>query len=35
MLKNNVTRLLDARKINYQAFEMSAEKHSAEMIGVD
>lgn len=38
MLKNNVTRLLDARKIKYQAFELSAEKHSAEetaaMIGV-
>lgn len=26
---NNVTRLLDSRKIPYQAFELSAEKHSA------
>ena len=28
--KNNVTRLLDARSINYRVFELSAEKHSAE-----
>jgi Cys-tRNA(Pro)/Cys-tRNA(Cys) deacylase len=28
--KNNATRLLDARKIPYQVFELSAEKHSAE-----
>ena len=38
MIKNNVTRLLDARSINYKAFELSAEKHSAEstakMLGV-
>lgn len=26
---NNVTRLLDARKVPYQAFELSAEKHGA------
>lgn len=26
---NNVTRLLDARKVPYQTFELSAEKHSA------
>ncbi len=36
---NNVTRLLDTRKIAYQAFELSAEKHgaleTARMIGVD
>jgi Cys-tRNA(Pro)/Cys-tRNA(Cys) deacylase len=35
---NNVTRLLDAKKIAYQAFELSAEKHSAletaAMLGV-
>ena len=39
MIKNNVTRLLDSRKINYQTFELSTEKHSAEetaaMIGVE
>jgi len=39
MIKNNVTRLLDSRKIKYQAFELSAEKHSAEetavILGVD
>jgi len=39
MLKNNITRLLDSRKIKYQAFELSAEKHSAEetavILGVD
>jgi len=38
MIKNNVTRFLDSRKIVYEAFELSAEKHSAlesaEMIGV-
>lgn len=28
--RNNVTRLLDARKIPYQVFEFSKEKHSAE-----
>jgi hypothetical protein len=28
-LKNNVTRLLDSRKIAYQVFEFSEEKHSA------
>lgn len=28
--RNNVTRLLDARKIPYQIFELSKEKHSAE-----
>jgi Cys-tRNA(Pro)/Cys-tRNA(Cys) deacylase len=35
---NNVTRLLDSRKIPYQAFELSAEKHgaleTAGMLGV-
>ena len=39
MIKNNVTRLLDSRQIKYQAFELPAEKHSAEetaaMIGVE
>lgn len=38
MIKNNVTRFLDSRKIAYEPFELSAEKHSAlesaEMIGV-
>lgn len=39
MLKNNVTRLLDSRRIPYEAFELSdAEKYSAEetaaMLGV-
>ncbi len=38
MIKNNVTRFLDSRKIEYEPFELSAEKHSAiesaEMIGV-
>lgn len=29
MTTNNVTRLLDSRKIPYTAFELSAEKHSA------
>ncbi|MFZ6030775.1 MAG: aminoacyl-tRNA deacylase [Chloroflexota bacterium] len=29
MKPNNVTRLLDAKKIPYAAFELSAEKHSA------
>ncbi len=29
MIANNVTRLLDSRKIPYQAFELSAEKHGA------
>jgi Cys-tRNA(Pro)/Cys-tRNA(Cys) deacylase len=37
MIKNNVTRFLDSRKIVYETFELSAEKHSAlesaEMIG--
>ncbi len=28
-VKNNVTRLLDAQKVPYEAFELSAEKHSA------
>lgn len=28
--RNNVTRLLDARKIAYEVFEFSPEKHSAE-----
>lgn len=28
-VSNNVTRLLDARKVRYQLFELSAEKHSA------
>lgn len=35
---NNVTRLLDSKKIRYQAFELSAEKHgaleTAEILGV-
>jgi Cys-tRNA(Pro)/Cys-tRNA(Cys) deacylase len=35
---NNITRLLDSRKIAYTAFELSAEKHSAletaQMLGV-
>lgn len=39
MIKNNVTRLLDSRKIAYQAFESEAVKHSAEetaaMFGLD
>jgi len=39
MIRNNVTRLLDSRKIKYRAFELSSEKHSAEetaaMIGVE
>jgi Cys-tRNA(Pro)/Cys-tRNA(Cys) deacylase len=30
MLKNNVTRFLDSRSIAYQAFELPAEKRSAE-----
>lgn len=29
MITNNVTRLLDSRQINYTAFELSVEKHSA------
>jgi Cys-tRNA(Pro)/Cys-tRNA(Cys) deacylase len=29
-VRNNVTRLLDSRRIAYQVFEFSAEKHSAE-----
>lgn len=37
-LTNNVTRLLDSRKIPYQAFELSAEKHgaleTAQLLGV-
>ncbi|MCC6499669.1 MAG: aminoacyl-tRNA deacylase [Anaerolineales bacterium] len=36
---NNVTRLLDARKIPYTAYELSAEKHGAQetarLLGVD
>ncbi len=28
-MKNNITRLLEARKITYTAFELSAEKHGA------
>jgi Cys-tRNA(Pro)/Cys-tRNA(Cys) deacylase len=28
--RNNVTRLLDARKVSYELFELSGEKHSAE-----
>lgn len=31
MIKNNVTRLLDSRQIKYQTFELSPEKHSAEV----
>jgi Cys-tRNA(Pro)/Cys-tRNA(Cys) deacylase len=38
MLKNNVTRLLDQRKITYTVFELPDEKlgaiHSAELLGV-
>lgn len=30
MIKNNVTRLLDSRKINYTAYELPAEKLGAE-----
>jgi len=29
MIKNNITRLLDSRKISYTAFELPAEKHGA------
>ncbi len=29
MIKNNITRLLDSRKIAYTAFELPAEKHGA------
>ncbi len=29
-LRNNVTRLLDSRKIKYEVFEFSPEKHTAE-----
>ncbi len=39
MIKNNVTRLLDSRKIPYKAFELPAEKlgaiESARLLGVD
>ena len=39
MITNNVTRLLDSRKIPYQSFELSPEKHSAletaQILGVD
>ena len=28
--RNNVTRLLDARKVSYELFELPPEKHSAE-----
>ena len=30
MIKNNVTRFLDSRQIEYDVFELSADKHSAE-----
>lgn len=30
MFRNNVTRLLDSRHIEYRVFELSADKHSAE-----
>ena len=30
--RNNVTRLLDAHKIQYEVFEFSPEKHSAEEV---
>lgn len=37
-ITNNVTRLLDARKMDYQAFELSAEKYgaleTAQLLGV-
>lgn len=29
MIKNNVTRLLEARNVNYTAFELPADKHTA------
>lgn len=39
MVKNNVTRFLESRKVAYEAFELPADKHSAEetaaLIGVD
>ena len=39
MIANNVTRLLDSKKIPYEAFELSAEKHgaseTARLLGVD
>lgn len=39
MITNNVTRLLDSRKITYKAFEMPAEKigalETAQILGVD
>jgi Cys-tRNA(Pro)/Cys-tRNA(Cys) deacylase len=39
MITNNVTRLLQARKIEFTAFELSAEKHGAEetarLLGID
>jgi Cys-tRNA(Pro)/Cys-tRNA(Cys) deacylase len=38
MIKNNVTRFLESRKVAYEAFELPADKHSAEetaaLIGV-
>ena len=38
-ISNNVSRLLDSKKIAYKAFELSAEKHSASetarLLGVD
>lgn len=38
MIKNNVTRFLESRKVDYEAFELPADKHSAEetaaLIGV-
>ncbi|MCC7359155.1 MAG: hypothetical protein IT317_06745 [Anaerolineales bacterium] len=30
-IRNNVTRLLDARQVNYELFEFPPEKHSAEV----
>jgi Cys-tRNA(Pro)/Cys-tRNA(Cys) deacylase len=39
MITNNVTRLLDSKKIPYKAFELTAEKHSAidtaRLLGVE
>jgi Cys-tRNA(Pro)/Cys-tRNA(Cys) deacylase len=38
MIKNNVTRFLESRKVDYEPFELPADKHSAEetaaLIGV-
>ncbi len=33
-IRNNVTRLLDSRKVKYQLFELPPEKHSAEETAV-